>query len=71
MFFIFYSARILFQVVEQHAEEEPPECLLQSLEEATPAGGRGRGKGKGKKTKTPAAKEKVVRGIIYNNNNYY
>lgn len=59
----FYNGRILFQVVEQHTEEERPECVLQNLEEATPARGRGRGKGKGKKTKTPAAKEKVVREI--------
>ena len=64
-----YNGGILFQVVEQHTEEESPERVLQTLEEATPARGRGRGKGKGKKTKTPAAKEKVVREItiiIYN-----
>ena len=55
--------------MEQHTEEERPECVLQDLEEVTPARGRGRGKAKGKKTKTPAAKEKVVREIT--NNKYY
>lgn len=69
VFVIFYSGRILFQVVEQHTEEERPECVLQDLEEVTPARGRGRGKAKGKKTKTPAAKEKAVREIT--NNKYY